>query len=133
VSQENVELVERAVAAINARDIDGYLACCTENVKLVTPLAAVGGEYEGTDGIRRYFADIEDTAPDFRIELDRVEGVDSKRVIAFLRTSSVGRVSGIRVAPPPFTNVYDLLDGKISRVRIFLDRQEALKAVGLEE
>jgi hypothetical protein len=29
--------------------------------------------------------------------------------------------------------VYDLIDGKISRIRIFLDRQEALKAVGPEE
>jgi hypothetical protein len=30
-------------------------------------------------------------------------------------------------------NIYDLIDGKISRVRIFLDHGEALKAVGLEE
>jgi hypothetical protein len=37
------------------------------------------------------------------------------------------------MAPPPLTNVYDLIDGKISHVRIFLDRQEALKAVGLDE
>jgi hypothetical protein len=29
-------------------------------------------------------------------------------------------------------NVYDFIDGKISRIRIFLDRDEALKAVGLE-
>jgi hypothetical protein len=95
-------------------------------------MVAVGGVYEGIDGIRRYFADIEDAAPDFRIELDGGEGVDSKRVIAFLRISSTGRASGIRMAMP-LTNVYDLLDGKISHIRIFLDRQEALKAVGLEE
>jgi len=133
VSRENARLVERAIAAINARDIEGYLACCTENVKLETPMAAVGGVYEGIDGIRRYFADIEDAAPDFRIELDGVEEVDSKRVLAFLRISSTGRASGIRMAPPPLTNVYDLIDGKLSRIRIFLDRQQALKAVGLEE
>ena len=133
MSQENVRLVERAISAINARDIEGYRACCTENVKLETPMAAVGGVYEGIDGIRRYFADIEDAAPDFRIELDGVEEVDSKRVLAFLRISSTGRASGIRMAPPPLTNVYDLIDGKLSRIRIFLDRQQALKAVGLEE
>ena len=133
MSRENARLVERAIAAINARDIEGYLACCTENVKLETPMAAVGGVYEGIDGIRRYFADIEDAAPDFRIELDGVEEVDSKRVLAFLRISSTGRASGIRMAPPPLTNVYDLIDGKLSRIRIFLDRQQALKAVGLEE
>jgi ketosteroid isomerase-like protein len=131
MSQENVRLVERAIAAINARDIEGYLACCTENVKLETQLAAVGGVYEGIDGIGRFFTDIEEAAPDFRIELDGVEEVDSKRVIAFMRTSSTGRASGIRLAAPQ-TNVYDLIDGKINHIRIFLDRQEALKALGLE-
>ena len=133
MSQHNLRLVERAIAAINARDIEGYLACCTENVKLETPMAAVGGVYEGIDGIGRFFTDIEEAAPDFRIELDGVEEVDSKRVLAFMRTGSTGRASGIRMAAPQQTNVYDLIDGKISHIRIFFDRQEALKAVGLEE
>ena len=132
MSQENVRLVERAIAAINARDIEGYLACCSEDVKLETPMAAVGGVYEGIDGIRRFLMDVEEAAPDFRIELDGVEEVDSKRVIAFLRNSSTGRASGIPMAWAQ-TNVYDLIDGKISHIRIFFDRQEALKAVGLEE
>ena len=130
--QENVRLVERAITAINARDIESYRACCTEDVKLETPMAAVGGVYEGIDGIRRFLTDVEDAAPDFRIELDGVEEVDRKRVLAFLRTSSTGRASVIRMGYHQ-TNVYDLIDGKISHVRIFLDRQEALKAVGLEE
>jgi ketosteroid isomerase-like protein len=130
--QENVRLVERAIAAINARDIESYRACCTEDVKLETPMAAVGGVYEGIDGIRRFLTDVEEAAPDFRMELDGVEEVDSKRVIAFLRNNSTGRASGIRMAWPQ-TNVYDLIDGKISHVRTFVDRQEALKAVGLEE
>jgi ketosteroid isomerase-like protein len=132
MSQENVRLVERAIAAINARDIEGYLACCTENVKLETQMAAVGGVYEGIDGIGRFFTDIEEAGPDFRIELDGVEEVDSKRVLAFLRNSSTGRGSGIRMAWHQ-TNVYDLVDGRISHIRIFVDREEALKAVGLEE
>ena len=126
-----MRLVERAIAAINARDIEGYRACCTEDVKLETPMAAVGGVYEGIHGIRRFLTDVEEAAPDFRIELDGVEEVDSKRVIAFLRNSSTGRASGIRMAWPQ-TNVYDLIDGKISHIRIFIDRDEALKAVGLE-
>jgi hypothetical protein len=95
-------------------------------------MAAVGGVYEGIDGIRRFLTDVEEAAPDFRIELDGVQEVDSKRVIAFLRSSSTGRASGIRMAAPQ-TNVYDLIDGRISHIRIFLDRQEALKAVGLDE
>ena len=127
-----MRLVERAIAAINARDIEGYLACCTENVKLETPMAAVGGVYEGIGGIGRFFTDIQEAAPDFLIELDGVQEVDSKRVIAFMRASSTGRASGIRMAADQ-ANVYDLVDGKISHIRIFVDRVEALTAVGLEE
>jgi len=32
MSQENVEIVKRAVAALNERDVDRYLADCTENI-----------------------------------------------------------------------------------------------------
>ena len=31
------------------------------------------------------------------------------------------------------TNVYDLANGKLSRVRIYSDRDQALEAVGLSE
>jgi ketosteroid isomerase-like protein len=130
MSQQNVETVERAIAAIKAREIDAYLVCCTENVELLTPLAAVGAEYVGADGIRRFFTDIEDTGPDFRIEVDRVQAVGENNVIVSMRTSATGRTSGI-VNGTESTNVYDFIEGKISRIRIFLDRDEALEAVGL--
>jgi ketosteroid isomerase-like protein len=133
MSQENVETVGRAIAAINARDIDAYLACCTENVELLTPLAPLGAEYVGADGIRRFFTDIEDVGPDFRIAVRSVQAVGDNNVIAFMRTSSTGRASGIATGIESQTNVYDFIDGKISRIRIFLDRDEALKAVGLAE
>jgi ketosteroid isomerase-like protein len=132
MSQENVETVGRAIAAINAREIDAYLACCTENVELLTPLAAVGGEYRGPDGIRRFFTDIEDAGPDFRIEVERVQAAGENNVIVYMRTSATGRTSGI-VNGTESTNVYDFVDGKIDRIRIFLDRDEALEAVGLQE
>ncbi len=132
MSRQNVEVVERAVAAINARDIDSYLACCTEDIELWTPLTAVAGVYEGSVGIERFFADIEDAAPDFRIDLERVEAIGGDRVLAFLRVTSTGRASGIPTENHT-TNIYDFAAGKIRRLRIFLDRQQALEAVGLRE
>ena len=128
MSQENVETVGRAIAAINARDIDAYLACCTENVELFLPM--VGAEYLGADGIKRFFTDIEDIGPDFRIEVQRVQAIGDSNAIAFLRVGATGRASGI-VTGAESANVYDFIDGKISHIRIFFDRQEALKAVGL--
>jgi ketosteroid isomerase-like protein len=130
MSRENVGTVKRAIAAINARDIDAYLACCNENVELLLPMA--GSEYLGANGIKRFFTDIEDTGPDFRIEVQRVQAIGDSTAIALLRVGSTGRVSGIATTADS-ANVYDFIDGKISRIRIFLDRNDALKAVGLEE
>jgi hypothetical protein len=90
--------------------------------------------YEGPDAIRRFFTDIQDTAPDFRIELERLDAIDAGRVLAFTRVTATGRASGLSAASDmPTVNVYELTEGKIRRVRIFLDRQEALEAVGLSE
>src|SRR5215203_746968 len=54
MSEENVKVVERAIAPLNERDIDGYLACCTEDIQLRTPLSPVAGVYERAVGIRRF-------------------------------------------------------------------------------
>ena len=134
MSQENVEVVRRVIAAVNERDIDGYLAYCTEDIELRTPWTAIEGVYEGRDAIRRFFVDLSDTSPDFRLTIERLEAVSADRVLAFLLVSASGRASGIVVGTDaPTANVYNLVDGKINRIRIFLDRDEALKAVGLAE
>jgi hypothetical protein len=132
MSQENVEIVKRMIAALNAREIDGYLACCTEDVVLRTPLAEIGGVYEGAEGIRRFLLDIEDAAPDFRIDLARVESVGPSQVLALARIRSTGRASGISTDAET-TNVYDFAPGRVKGIRIFLDHKQALKAVGLAE
>jgi ketosteroid isomerase-like protein len=99
MSEQNVETVKRAVGALNERDIERYLGCCTEDIELRTPLAEVGGVYEGADAIRRFWAD-----------------------------------SGLAVLNElPTTNVYDFAGGKIRRIRVFRDRQDALEAVGVSE
>jgi ketosteroid isomerase-like protein len=112
MSQQNVEAVGRAIAAINARDIDAYLACCTENVELLLPMA--GAEYFGADGIRRFFTDVEDIGPDLRIEVQRAQAIGDGTAIAFLRIGATGRASGI-VTGAESANVYDFIEGKISR------------------
>ena len=132
MSQENVEVVDRAIAAVNARDIAAYLACCTQDIELHTPVVAVAGVYEGAAGIRRFFADVEDAAPDFRLDLERVRAIGADQVLAFLEITASGRASGLPTGTST-ANVYELANGKIRRIRIFADRREALEAVGLSE
>jgi ketosteroid isomerase-like protein len=132
VSQENVEVVRRAIAAVNARDIDGYLGYCTDDVELHTPVEPIAGTYDGAEGIKRFFADIEDAGPDFRIDIHGLKAFAADRVLASLHITSTGRSSGVPLENET-TNVYDFTEGKINCIRIFLDHDEALKAVGLEE
>jgi ketosteroid isomerase-like protein len=146
VSRQNVELVERVVAAVNERDVDGYIGCCADDVKLRTPWSTVEGVYEGPEAIRRFFADLRDTAPDFRLTIERAEPIGDTRVLVFLRASVTGRASGLsagalsgelRDAPAsgdiPTATLYDFAGGKITSIRVFVDRHEALKAAGLSE
>jgi ketosteroid isomerase-like protein len=132
MSEENVEVVKRAIDALNERDLDRYLACCTEGVTLRTPLTGVAGVYEGPEGIRRFFSDIEDAGPDFHIEVERTDALSNTRVLAFVRVTATGRASGVP-AEIQTANVYDFSDGRIRRIDIYTDRSEALEAVGLSE
>jgi ketosteroid isomerase-like protein len=145
MSHENIELAERVVTAVNERDVDGYLACCADDIKLRTPWADVDGVYEGPEAIRRFFADLQDWAPDFRLRIERTEPIGPTRVLVFLRVSMRGRASGVPAgaiggvsdAPAareiPTATVYDFAGGKVASIRVFLDRDEALEAVGRRE
>jgi ketosteroid isomerase-like protein len=142
VSQQNVEVVRELISAVNDRDVDRYLAHCTESIRLETPWAAVEGVYEGPDAMRRFFSDLRDTLPDFKLVIERLEPVGSDRILALLRVSATGRASGISAGADalsatggdmPTATVYDLADGRVRRIRVFLDRAEAFEAVGLRE
>jgi ketosteroid isomerase-like protein len=146
VSQQNIEVAERLVGAVNERDIDAYLACCTHDIQLRTPWAPVEGTYEGRQAIRRFFADISDALPDFRLSIERADAVGAARVLLLLRASVSGRASGIlfaaaRGGAPDASGagslrsatVLDFRDDKIASIRVFLNRTEALEAAGLQK
>src|SRR5439155_20455531 len=132
MSEENVEVVKRAVAALHERDLAGYLDCCTDDVHLLPPTAELEGPTDGAAGVSRFFADIRDAMPDFRLEIERLEVIGPDRMLVFLRATMSGRTTGIG-ADLPLTNIYDLAGGKIRRVQVFADRNQALEAAGLRE
>jgi ketosteroid isomerase-like protein len=63
MSQENVELAHRAYDAVNRRDLDGFLALMDDEVKAVSFLVAMEGEYQGHAGIRRWWQNLLDVFP----------------------------------------------------------------------
>jgi ketosteroid isomerase-like protein len=132
VSQENVELVYRYVAALNAREVpDGLL---TPDFVMVNAETAVTDKtYTGVAGSIEWTQDIleafDNTA---RIEIEQVVADADEFVVTLNRIAGVGARSG---APLTFrwASVSWVRDGKVARVVGYLRRREALKAVGLEE
>jgi hypothetical protein len=129
MSRERFETVRTVLVALNERDVGGYLACCTSDVELIPATAGIEGGYTGRDGIERFFADLQDTAPNIHVVVERLESVGQK-VLAFERASASGRASEAG-GEIEFTTVYEFEGPKIHRIQVFLSRQEALEAVGL--
>src|SRR5437762_268568 len=63
VAMSHKDLVKRVISAVNERDVEAYLACCTDDIQLYSPVALFTGPNEGAAGIRRFFQDIEDASP----------------------------------------------------------------------
>ena len=123
MAEQKFDAVRSVVGALNDRDVDGYLACCTDDVELVPATAAIAGTFRGSSGIARFFADLKDTAPDIHVGVERLELVGGN-VVAFERASASGRASGVG-GDLEFTTLYEFAGRRIRRISVFLDRQEA--------
>jgi ketosteroid isomerase-like protein len=53
-------------------------------------------------------------------------------VVAFFHQSATGRGSGVPVEQE-YAVIYELQDGQLVRMRLYIDRAEALEAAGLSE
>ncbi len=77
MSQENVELVHRAIDAVNRRDLAALLAVMDDDVEAAPLMAAMEGGYRGHDGIRRWWENLHDVWPDFSIEVLEVRDLET--------------------------------------------------------
>jgi ketosteroid isomerase-like protein len=132
MSQENVELVNRAYDALNRRDLDAFLVLMDPEVVAIPRVLAVeGGPLSGHDGIRTWWESILSVFPDFQATVLEVRGVGDA-TIASLRV--LGRGGG---SDAPFEDaiwqVTKWRDGRAVWWKAFLDRAQALEAAGLKE
>jgi ketosteroid isomerase-like protein len=129
MAEENVQVIRQAIAAFNARDLDGYLSLCTPDVELHSPIAGLEGANVGEQGVRDFFANLEESTTLFRIEVEHFEDLDERRVLALV-SFEIGSPGGFSMTQQA-ANLYEIEDGKLRRVRAYLDRDEAMRATGL--
>jgi hypothetical protein len=131
MSQENVDVVRRALEAFSRGDVPAFQGLATPDVEWKTGLGAIeGGEiFHGHDGVARYFARLEGAWEEFRFiphEFHEREDV----VLVLGRLAGRGRGGGVPV-DSPVGAVWELRDGRIWRLRAYLDHAEATRVAGL--
>jgi ketosteroid isomerase-like protein len=131
MSQENVDLTRRAFQAFEDRDLDGLLAILDDDVEAVPILAGMEGGYHGHDGIRRWWASLLGTFPDFHAEIRELRDLGDV-------TLAVGRVRGRGAGSdtPVDTAVWQVTrfrGGKCIAWRVYTSEREALDAARLWE
>jgi ketosteroid isomerase-like protein len=131
MSQENVDVVRRALAALDRRDVEAYLEVASPQIELITPALPLQGPIAGHEGIRDFFRDVWSFSEASEVQVEEVRAVE-ERVLAFFVITATGRQSEVKTSSR-VAGVYDLEQGKIRRAHIFADRTEALEAVGLSE
>ena len=132
MSQENVALFQRWIAAVGRGDVDYVVRHSTTDVTFIAARSAIEGPFVGHEGLRRFVAE---NATDFEViagRYDDVRDLGDDRVLAIGTIHFRGRAGGVDTHVPS-AGIAAFREGKLSRWEDFRERNAALKAVGLEE
>jgi ketosteroid isomerase-like protein len=94
----------------------------------------LGGEptvYRGHEGVRELLRDTDETLAEIHVEFSEIRD-PGDQIVAIGHIHTRGKASGA-VTESPLGYVADFRDGKVTRIRTYLDPQEALEAAGLSE
>jgi ketosteroid isomerase-like protein len=131
MSQENVEVAKHGVDAFNRRDLETLMGLCTLDILGSSSFLDAVADFPGREGLERYLAMVGDAFDEFRWVVEEYRDLGN-RVLVLLQLVVRGRGSGIPVEAPEAA-VIDFRDGKMCRMRTFLDQGDALRAAGLVE
>jgi ketosteroid isomerase-like protein len=129
MSEENVEVAKRVTDAFNRREVDGLLALATPDSVMSSQLLDASADFRGREGLERFYAMLSESWEEFRSVIEEYRDLGD-RVLMLGRNTGRGKGSGVTVDAPTAA-ILDFHDGKVSRIRLYLDPAEALLAAGL--
>jgi ketosteroid isomerase-like protein len=132
MSQENVEVVRAAFAAWNRGDFDAAFKDAASNFEWDNS-RAIGADNRGVfsrEEARQLFVGVRELWESSRIEIDEAIPVGDHVVVP--HTAHLRGRDGIEVQART-TWLFTIRNGKIERVCLYQEQQEALEAAGLSE
>jgi ketosteroid isomerase-like protein len=130
----NVQIAKRVIDAFNDRDLDAMFECVNEDVEWfpAMPVTFGGGALRGRAGIESYIREVNDTWEEYSVVGHDFRDLGGEQVLVLSRVEGRGAGSG-GLVDAAMGQIFDFRDGKIARVRTYLDHGEALRAAGLPE
>ena len=112
-SSETIELVHKADAAVNARDIDGFLALMTDDIVWETTSPPDGERFEGKAAVRAAGEGFLNSSPSAQFETEEIVALGDRAVTRWTyrwvdQDGQAGHVRGV--------DVYRIRDGKIADI-----------------
>jgi ketosteroid isomerase-like protein len=129
--EDNVTLVKRLFDAFKRRDVDATLELMDPEIEFIAPTATLaheGTSYQGHDGIRTYFADVERLWEELRVMPDeyRAEG---NKVLVLGEIHARGAVGYLAESPAGW--LWELADGKVIHGHVYTNPDDAVRDAGL--
>ena len=133
MSEEKVEVVRQAYAALAEDGVEAMLAFIDPEFEVTTPssLASEPDTYRGHDGVRRYFDSFGEVMEGVYFEGREFTAVGDK-VIVDTTLHARGRTTGIAAEQHAFLD-WTLRDGMAIRAEAYAEHAQALEAAGLQE
>jgi ketosteroid isomerase-like protein len=134
MSQENVEIVRRVLTTRQDQPVaqDEIAERLDPDVRLdLSERVFNPAVYEGYDGLMRWRADIGDVWESYSTETEQFFDADEV-VVVFTRKRGRGRSSGVEV-DRRIAFLCRLRAGRVSEIRLYQDRERALRDAGLQE
>jgi ketosteroid isomerase-like protein len=134
MSQENVEFLVDYLQRGTDGGVDAVAEFWDPDITWRPAEGAIDdvGEMHGPEAVRRYIEDWLDMFDDLTVVAEELVDAGDDRVVAVQRMTGRAKVSGIETEIR-FSVVYTLRDGKIAQGREYMDKEQALEAVGLRE
>jgi ketosteroid isomerase-like protein len=134
MSKENVEIVRQAVEAFNREDADAFVALAGLNVEWEDAIfwSGVTRTYRGRQELREWFNQVLEPWESLHVEVEEITEAANDGVFYCLFLTGRGKGSGVDTELRVWA-VNWFADGKVSRRRVFRERDEALEAAGLSE
>jgi ketosteroid isomerase-like protein len=135
MSRENAEILRTVFERMNREGVSGAVPFFGSSVEWHTdPRVPEPGVYKGPEAVRSYLEGLYQALGDVKLEVNRTEPLDDETVFAQV-TAYAGTTIGSEreVTLLDWCFIATFADGKFTRLRSFLDREEAVEAAGLRE